>query len=356
MRKSFFVVAVLAIICVSCHKSDEFTVEGSIHGAEDQCLYFEHLGLTKTETLDSVELSSTGNFSFAAVRPAYPELYRLRLGNKNIILAVDSNETIGVTASAANMAEAVFENSDKSAKIAALRLSLKQNSPVEHKELAKSVIMADPASIVAYYALFQQKAFEPVFHLDDPADRVFFQSVATSWKVWMPENPRTKALYQQVIDQMNSDRRAQSAALMQEYINQQETSSFLDIVMKDNTGTERALSELKGTVILLDFCSIDIEQYEAYQAGLNARYEKFHGKGFEIYQVYPDQNVTLWRNQVQDLPWITVRTDNGLLDNAYATYNVRNIPTSFIIDQRGEVIARLYGFKDLDQLLESVVK
>lgn len=336
-----------AFFLVSCGQS--FKVEGTIANADpDAMVYLEQVTVTKVLPIDSAMLGADGSFRFKAERPQYPDIFRLRVGGKTIILAVDSLDEIGVEASFDDILAVTFEGSPKSQKIADLRKSLRDSLMVAHKQLAKQVILEDPKSVVAYYALFQTKAMQPVFDITTKEDLRFYQAVATAWHTWMPENNRSKSLYQQVVDQLNSDRRKLNNALMQAYIDDHE-NSFLDIELTDKNGEVQSLSSLKGKVILLDFCSLEIEAYKEYLFSLRDRYNEFHDRGLEIYQVYPDQNKLLWEEQVENLPWVTVRTENGLMSSVYKTYNVQSIPTTFLLNREGEVVGRYVGFANIDE-------
>lgn len=353
MKKSVFFILAVALLA-SC-QSESFKVKGVIAGAApDDMVYLEHMAPTKVELLDSCKLNKNLAFSFREERPQYPEIYRLRVNNKTVILAVDSIDEIEVNASYDDILKVTFEGSPKSAEIAALRRSLREQDMDAHKQFARECIIKDPASVVAYYALFQTKAGEQVFDLFDKDDRRMYQAVATSWNAWMPKNPRTKILYNQVLEQMNAERRQLNAALMQAFIEEQE-NSFLDIVLPDENGDEKALSQLQGKVILLDFCSLEIEGYKDYLFSLRDRYNAYHAKGLEIYQVYPDQNRLLWENQVEALPWTTVRTENGIANSCYRTYNVQTIPTIFLLNRKGEVVGRFVGFAGLNEAIEKVL-
>lgn len=354
MRHNLFFVLFSALILVGCQRNS-FRIEGVIEGAEPSAkLYLEHVALVNSVVIDSTELGKDGSFSFKHERPEYPDLYRLRVEKKSILLAVDSLETITVHADIQDVLNASFDGSPKSETIAALRRSLRDSALPDHKDFARKTIMENPSSVVAYYALFQNKNGVPVFDLADKADKVYFQAVATSWNVWMPENPRTKVLYQQVLEQINAERRQINSEIMQAFIDEQE-NTFLDIVLPDQYGDERALSEFRGKVILLDFTSMAIDGYQNYIFSLRERYNKYHAKGLEIYQVYPDQNRLVWEEQVDNLPWTTVRTEEGLASRVYATYNVSGLPTLYLINKKGEAIKRFVGFQGLDEAIEAAL-
>ncbi len=348
----FFILAAAAL--ASCQQ-ESFKVKGTLEGAEPgDMVYLEHIAPTKVELIDSCKLGRKLTFTFREARPQYPDLYRLRIQKKTIVLAVDSIDEIEVNASCDDILKVTFEGSPKSAEIAALRQSLREKDMADHKQFARECIIKDPASVVAYYALFQTKAGEQVFDLFDKDDRRMYQAVATSWNTWMPKNPRTKLLYNQVLEQMNAERRQINTALMQAFIEEQE-NSFLDIVLPDENADEKALSEYQGKVILLDFCSLEIEGYKDYLFSLRDRYNAYHAKGLEIYQVYPDQNRLLWENQVEALPWTTVRTENGVAHSCYRTYNVQSIPTMYLINRKGEVVGRFIGFAGLNDAIEKIL-
>jgi len=352
MKKIIVICLTLAAVLTSC--GERFKVSGTIEGAPQQYVYLEYVGLTEVVTLDSALLKQSGKFSFCSERPEYPDLYRLRVGKKTIILAVDSLDEIGVNANVDNILDATFTGSPKSEGIAQLRRSLRDNDLSEHKALARQMILNDPRSVVAYYALFQMKGQSPVFVLGQKEDRTYFQAVATSWNAWMPQNKRTKVLYQQVLDQLNEERRQLNTAMMQALIDEQE-NSFLDIELPDQNGNNRSLGSLRGKVIVLDFCSMEIENYQDYIFSMRDRYNRYHSKGLEVYQVYPDINKLVWENQVENLPWVSVRTDKGIADPVYTTYNVQTIPTMFLLDRKGNVVGRFVGFGGLDAAIEKIL-
>ena len=82
----------------ACDQSNKFTVEGNIEGACDSMLYFEAITLNGVQNLDSVKIKSDGTFSFKADAPGNPEFYALRINGNRINFAVDSTETVRITA------------------------------------------------------------------------------------------------------------------------------------------------------------------------------------------------------------------------------------------------------------------
>ncbi len=351
-KHTFFTILVLLLLSSCGH--DKFTVFGTIDNSEGQTLYLEQLTLTKAVPVDSAVLSKHGTFKFHCARPEYPDLYRLRIGNKFLVLAIDSLETVTVSAKDNTFAETAIAGSPKSQQIQELRRSLREKPLDEHKAYARDLILQAPNSMVAYYALFQQKGGMPVFDIYDKADRVCYSAVATAFNTWMPRYKRSEVLYNQVLDVINGERRALNAATMQAFIEESE-NSFLDIALPDENGTEQALSGYKGKLIVLDFTTALMERYTGYIFEMKEIYNAYHSRGVEIYEVYPDPSRLIWEEQVRALPWTTVRTENGVNDMAFATYNVTALPTLFLINRKGEVIGRFTDFEELRKAIDKAL-
>lgn len=341
--------SLLLTILTGCGR-DTFSVTGQVENAEGKTLYLEHLGLMKTEMLDSLVLPATGKFKFRQARPEYPDLYRLRMNNATLILAVDSLEHITIQAQD-QLPEAVIENSPKSEQIRELRCSLRDKPMEEHKAFAGQIILQDPGSMVAYYALYQQKAGLPVFDIYDKADRVYYSAVATSFNTWMPAYNRTKVLYGQVLDVINGERRAQNLAAMQAFIDESE-STFLDITLPNDEGINQSLSQFKGSPIVLDFVTTRMDRYTGYVFEMKELYNAYHSRGLEIYEVYADPSRLLWEEQVRALPWTTVYAEEGADDGAFMRFNIRQIPTLFLYNRKGEIVGRFADFESLKKALE----
>ena len=188
MKKILFSCAI-AIAFLACNTDKTFRVEGTISDAEGKMLYLDYTALLKTTTLDSVKLQADGNFNFKVAVPEYPDFYRLRLDNKNIAFAVDSTETIHIEASFNNFStDYTISGSESSVHIQELRKSasdiqrkinmLKPDMSVSerrqklaevekdieaHKEKARNIILANPKSTEAYFAIYQQISDVAIF-------------------------------------------------------------------------------------------------------------------------------------------------------------------------------------------------
>jgi len=376
MKKTLIILLIIVGL-VSCKQNNRFSVSGTIKDAEGEMLYIENTGLLKTTILDSVKLGSNGEFNFKSDRPAYPDFYRLRLNYKIIAFAIDSCENINIVAKVENFAtEYSLTGSETSIQIQKLRKSVmniqrKANaltsdlsaeernikiSDIEkdievHKEMARKLILQNPRSAAAYFAIYQKVNNTYLFSPYIKTDKPYCAAVATSYNAYMPEYIRTKNLYSLVLDAIRTERSAKQKEEWNKVL-AKEGTGYIDIALQDKNKVTRKLSELEGKVILIDFSVYEGEQSVNYTFSLRELYNKYHKRGFEIYQVSLDRNKMLWEQSVANIPWICVRDENGP-NTTYATsYNITSIPTTFLMNKQGNIIARSMEFEELGKEIE----
>ncbi|MGC3978316.1 MAG: TlpA disulfide reductase family protein [Paludibacteraceae bacterium] len=379
MLKKTLYFLIFTITFVACNHSTKFTVVGTIANADEQILYFVHSGLLKDSLIDSVRLDKNGDFKFKALRPKYPDLYKLELGNQKLILGVDSTEEIRVTANAKQLIDAKISNSDVSADIQRLRKSIvnlqnrattigQEKDPEKQKLMIRSfeteiathkkdvmdLVLKNPRSIAAYFALYQQVNGLYVVSPYDKADRVYFSAVATAFDTYMTDYERSKSLHNLVVTALQQDR-IQKQQLAMEMLQNKAGVDFPEIELKDNNGYVKKLSDLRGKTIVLDFSAAEMEHNVEYTFELRDIFNKYSAQGLMIYQVSLDQNKMLWERSVSNLPWICVRDENGAESKYVSLYNVSAVPTLFLIDKKGAIIGRYTNFESLQKDIKRVI-
>ncbi len=73
-----------------------------------------------------------------------------------------------------------------------------------------------------------------------------------------------------------------------------------------------------------------------------AIYKEFHSKGLNIIGVSLDEDATKWKNAIakDKLTWTQVSNLQGWKDPIAATYEVEGIPATFILDAKGNIVAK----------------
>lgn len=362
----------------------KFNVNGAVTEAEDSVLYFENMSLDGPVAVDSVRLDGKGEFSFSGKAPEAPEFYRLRIAGQIINLSIDSTETITVKASYPTMATGyTIEGSAECATIKELALKqidlqtraiAVQNSAFLSFEQARDSIMGmvsaykddikhnyiykAPMRASSYFALFQTLGNILIFNPKESEDDVkAFAAVATSWDTYHPDAVRGKNLHNIAIEGMKNVRIMRSkTAPRQIDASKVNMSDIINISLTDNKGNLRSLTDLKGKVVMLDFHVFGAKESTARIMQLRDIYNKYHARGFEIYQVSLDGNEHFWKTQTAALPWISVRDPQGVESSNLMSYNVRSIPTFFLIDRNNAISKRDAQIKDIDAEIESLLK
>ena len=358
---------------VACNSADQFKIAGTVENAAKETMYLEHIGLLKTDLLDSVVLSKDGEFKFKAPRPEYPDFYRLRIGAKTIDFAVDSCETITVKADAKSFASSYqLEGSQTSNDIQQLRKSVsdiqrkvnsitpemsaaERNAKIaeitadieKHKVMARQLILQNPRSAAAYFAIYQKVNNSYIFSPYVKEDKPYCAAVATSYNTFMPDYDRSKNLYGLVMDAIQTERKERANQEWAEIINNA-SAGYINIELNDKNNKQRKLSELEGKVVLIDFSSYEMENSVQYTFELRELYNKYSGRGFEIFQISLDRSKLLWEESVANLPWVCVRDENGPNTTFVSSYNVRAIPTLYLMNREGVIIGRDMNFEELN--------
>ena len=348
MKNKISLIFVGFIVLVGCTKQPTFTISGTLTNAADKTIYLEHTALLGTTIVDSCHIDTDGNYSLEAPAPTYPDFYRLRVGSRSLPLAIDSTEHVQVSTSLDSLPYTLNINgSDVSVQMAQLRATARTATRDVLREQTQKIILANPRSLVAYYALFLKQNGLPIWDMADPSDRRLYQAVATSYNLWMPEYNRTKALYNQVLEYMQAERSLRSQLAAQQLIADSE-NAFLDITLPDAKGQMQSLSQYRGKVIVLDFSSTEMEQYVAYNFELRELYNQYHKQGLEIYSVGIERNLLAWEETTENLPWLTVRALDNEITEVLTRYNVQSLPTLFLFDKEGNVQGRYTDFTALE--------
>ncbi len=113
------------------------------------------------------------------------------------------------------------------------------------------------------------------------------------------------------------------------------------IEMPNSSNTIIPLDSIKGTYTLIDFWASWCPPCRTESVLLNELYDQYHAKGFEIYGISLDSKRERWLKAIEKdhRIWPEVSTVEGFKTPVSIAYGITALPTNYLIDSTGRIIA-----------------
>ena len=374
MKNTFLALLCATLFCCSCSNND-VRVGGKFFGLTAKSVYLEQMTASGQTIIDSVELAKDGSYRFVIKdAPKTPSIYNIIYNNERIPLLLTAGESVTVGSMGSVLANYSVSGSEESellrefnreyitgmqelnAKVAAyaeagesLKTEIAQLYTAKLREIKRnqiSFIIKNKSSIAAVYALYQRLPDEK-YLVNSESDLIYFRTVADAVSKRYPTSPFVVTLRNDV-----ARMEAQTSLL-----NTIEERDYPDIVADDMYGKQVKLSELEGNVILVDFWAAELGNSNALNADLKNIYEKYEADGFRVYQVSFDTSKATWIKAVQEqkLPWVSVCDFRGQASPIMGVYNVRSLPSNYLIDRNGRIVAKNVYSDALEEQLKKIL-
>jgi peroxiredoxin len=329
-------------------------------------IYLEKLGVNGVTPFDSSKIDSKGNFKLTG-SINQPTFFLLKLNNnKFITLLIDSVEKVTFSADYINFSnDYTVSGSPGSQKVKILNqrlnltntridsinsiINLSIGSPNhseknerwiaeinriyrEQQEFSKKFILENPFSMASVLAIYQK--FNNGNYIIQDLQTI--KVAASALNSMYPNSEHAKTLYE---DAKKLIQQVQNTEVQQ--LIKAQGSNSPEIVLPDKEGKKIALSSLRGKYVLVQFWSSLDPNCRIMNPVLKENYQKFNSRGFEIYQVSIDTSKQAWVRAINNdqLKWINVGDMHGSPD-AIISYNIRNVPSNYLLDKQGVIIAK----------------
>lgn len=329
MKKSLFVM-IIALIAVSCTQKQEESVllSGRVEGVESGIVYLQKFRNKTFDVIDSSEIVN-GEFSFSK-DVELPEIYGLSLDSTkgSFLLFLDENKAYVVLDSANYYRNTTVEGSE----LHSLYVDYKSQRNVE----IDSFIKQHPSSLVSAYALYRDYSY-----------RLTPEQIRSNIDLLDPSLRNTP--YVETLEEL--------IPTLEEVAVGNKAPNF---TATDTEGNSVELADHigKSKYVFLDFWASWCGPCRRENPNIVRAYEEYKDKGFDIFAVSLDHSKVGWLAAIEKdkLTWTNV-TDLKHWDSEPAKlYGVRAIPSNFLIDENGVIVAKNLKGEDLHSTLNDLLK
>lgn len=345
--KNFGVIVVVLLFLAGCQSNPtNYTILGDINGLDSGMMYLVEAVNGEAVVVDSATVTE-GEFQFSGEAPI-PEMYYLRLNETNYFTQFFlENGKINVTADADSLSNAVVSGSKSNDLLREYMATLNDvNSNLLEMQQNYSVAVssgntdeADRLRIDITEATNDFFTYVENFVAENNSSVVapfLTLSVLASQELDYNELESIVSSFSPELDETIYMKELNS------YMNTKVGAIAPDFTQNDPDGNPITLSSLRGKYVLVDFWASWCGPCRDENPNVVENYNKYKDKGFDIIGVSLDRDRDSWLKAIEDdkLTWHHV-SDLDYFDNDVAVlYKVNAIPSSFLLDKEGRIIAK----------------
>ena len=131
-----------------------------------------------------------------------------------------------------------------------------------------------------------------------------------------------------------------------------------EIALPNAKGEVIKLSSLLGKIVVIDFWASWCRPCREANRDMRNLYKKYKDKGLEVYGISIDDNESAWKYAIEQdkITWLQVLdklASQG--DELTQIWGIRFIPSTFLIDREGKVVAVRPAIDKLDKMLDKML-
>jgi len=364
MRKSGYLLLMVCAIFTACKDESKFVISGEFKNAEPKSkVYLYGVQMNNTAPLDSTVFSEKGAFKFSHSTPDV-DFFKITAGNNEYMIIAKNGDEIKISADMTdkNLGYSISgaRDADKLQELNAVRNSfvgrmaaiqsqfdeavskqpdqreaiMMQMAPKYNEELAglNAAVLKfaneNTASLAGFYAINMLNPAEYEKDMIDFADK-------------MKGNFNNNPTVEEFSKRMNGLKTVQ--------VGQQAP----DFTVPGLDGKPVKLADFKGKYVLIDFWASWCAPCRQENPNVVKAYNAYKDKNFTILGISLDKDAVAWKKAIADdrLTWNHAGELKDFEGEVVRKYHIEAIPSSFLLDPNGRIVAKNLRGAELDEFL-----
>ena len=366
-KNSFFIIIISVLFLTSCtsKKPNSFSISGKIDSFNVNYIVLskiDNLQKKSTIIIDTLSVNKKGGFN--SVYFLEPNIYNLTFDKKVIQLAINKGQNItinGATIDSLNIEGSIdtqllndyesFRKESLKRLVTAVRLQIKALK----KDTINTVKIAELRELeVTNYKKHQNELINFVKKNMGTSIAVYSTSLRWNGNGNLPFLQELISNFEEEHPTLEITKKLQNKLHL---LKKTSVGSVISNIKMPNSQQKIvSLDSVKGKYTLIDFWASWCPPCRTESVLLNELYTSYQSKGFEIYRISLDSKKERWLKALKqdNRVWNEVSTVEGFNTQIAIEYGLTSLPTNFLIDEKGKIIAVNIHGKELKKKLESL--
>ncbi|WP_316811547.1 TlpA disulfide reductase family protein [Pedobacter heparinus] len=369
MMKRIGYVVMLCIAFAACKDKSNFTVEGTFkNAAAGSKVYLFGLQKDQAKPLDSTVFSDKGEFKFSHSTPAV-DFFRISAGHSEYMIIAKNGDQIKIEADLAdkNLSYSI-SGAAEADKLEELNKTKNQYmvkiGEIQHKFDEAVTAQPDKRDVIMEQ---MRPAYTQEINGLNTAVLKFAQNNTSSLAGFYAVNLLNPAEYEkELVDYAAKIKSSfnDNAAVTEFLVRMAKLKSVQvgqpapEFTINSVEGKPVKLSDFKGKYVMLDFWASWCMPCRQENPNVVKAYHTYKDKNFTILGISLDKDAEAWKKAIaaDNLTWAHASDLRDFESPTAMLYSIDAIPSSFIVDPNGKIVAKNLRGAELDAFLNKTLR
>ncbi|MGQ7855875.1 redoxin domain-containing protein [Pedobacter sp. WC2501] len=367
--KQLSLIMLIAIAFTACKPKDSFTIDGTFQNlGKEKKVFLYGMQNSNMVAIDSTNLSEKGEFKFIRKTPSV-DFFRVSVGNHEFMLIAKNGDEIKLEADLADKTMAYkISGANEVEKLSELN-AIRNNFSKQVEKL-----QADFEAKVATQPQNRAAVLESM----KPQYESYINQLNTQIIKFAKDNKGTLASFYAMNTLSPQEFEGELVKFADEVKEEIKGNATVDAFVKQmallkavqvgqvapaftiNTADNKpvSLSDYKGKYVLIDFWASWCQPCRQENPNVVKVYNKYKNKNFDIIGISLDTDKAAWLGAVKadGLTWTHVSELKDFNGETVKKYQVQAIPTSYLVDPAGKIVAKNLRGDELEGFLAKTLR